>query len=564
MVLTLVSSVSAEEEASPPLMELNLRTPMTDGTVLSTDIYRPDKRGTFPVILVRTPYTKVSEKYLKMGKYWANHDYVFMVQDVRGRGDSEGQFTPFVFEASDGNDAINWAADQPWSSGKVGMMGNSYLGWTQLYAAITKNPHLAAIIPTVAPPDPDRNFPMDGGVLMPAAAAWLVSLDGHVNQNLEGLDVSGAYSLIPFSGFDHHLGRHIKTWQDWVNHPVRDSYWDGLAYQKRLLETDIPALFISGWYDDVLVGATENFINLTRRNGKHQPQQLMIGPWGHAVNTSRQLGAIDFGDSALVDLPAIQLRWFDHWLKGIANGVESKPPVRIFVMGLSQWVDEWEWPIARTEYVKYYLHSDGNANSRLGDGTLSVAVPTANEQYDQYNYDPLNPVPYEDNFDWRQVGGPDDYSEIELRQDILVYTGPVFENPVRVCGPLKIRLFAASSAADTDWTAKVIDLHPNGFAQRLNDGIVRARFRHGTDHEEFLTAGKIEEYEINAWSTCQQFQKGHQLRLEISSSAFGKYARNLNGTGNPATLLKPVIARQRVYHDLQHASWLMLPVVADQ
>lgn len=559
LAISIFPGLSAIAETA--LMQFNVRVPMSDGTILSTDIYRPKSPGQFPVILVRTPYTKSAQFYLDQGRYWASHDYVYIVQDVRGRGDSQGTFTPFIHESADGSDTIDWAASQIWSTGKIGMLGNSYLGWTQLYAAISFNEHLAAIIPTVAPPDPDRSFPMDGGVFLPAGAAWLVSLDGHINQNLNGLDVSGAYSATPFSEFDHFLGREIDAWQEWVRHPIRDKFWESLAYQSELLKSEIPTLYISGWYDDVLIGSTENFVNMMSRQGAHQPQHLLIGPWAHAVNTTRTLGDIDFGPDALIDLPSLHRRWFDRWLKDIENGVENEPAVRIFVMGLNQWVDESEWPIGRTKYVKYFLHSDGHANGRLGDGRLSIAAPIGPEAFDQYNYDPDAPVPYEDNFDWRQVGGPQDFSTIELRDDVLVYTSSEFEHPQRVCGPLRMHLFASSSAKDTDWTAKILDVHQSGVAQRLNDGIVRARFRNGTDREDLLTPNKIEEYEINAWSTCQQFDVGHRIRLEISSSAFGKYAQNRNVEENPTTATESTVAHQRIYHDLKHASYVLIPFV---
>lgn len=568
--VTMTRTVAADSAATPAYdveYELNVRIPMRDGTALSADIFRPKADGKFPVLLTRTPYTKNKggeNSYAKQGRYWASRGYVLMVQDVRGRGDSDGRFYPLINEATDGFDTQQWAGTQPWSSGKVGTLGGSYLGWTQVYAAPLRSSHLAAMVPTVTPPDPNRNFPMAFGVYMPAAALWLAGLDGHINQDLDGPDINAALSSRPLAAMDKRLGRDLQVWRDWVAHPANDDYWRRQAYQDQLLDVDTPMLHVSGWYDDVLVGTTENFINMTTRARApraKERQRMLIGPWGHAVNAGQKLGAIDFGPNAVIDFDGLQLRWFDRWLKGIDNGVDREAPVRLFVMGRNEWVDESEWPIARTKYVKYFLSSRGGANGREGDGVLSTRAP-AGEKPDRFQSDPANPVPYLSTLNWHQVGGPDDFSEIELRRDILVYTGPVVDEPLRICGPLRVKLFAASSARDTDWTAKILDVHPSGFAQRLNDGVVRARFRNGNDKEELLTAGKVEEYEIDAWSTCVELQKGHRLRLEIASSAFGKFDVNPNTGGPIGSEAQQVVAEQTLYHDRLRPSHVLLPVVS--
>lgn len=556
--------ISPEASVAEVAYEFNVRVPLRDGTSLSTDVYRPDACGRFPVLLIRTPYTKGAAADMRLGKHWALRGYVLLIQDVRGRGDSEGRFYPLINEAQDGFDAQEWAANQSWSSGQVGTLGGSYMGWTQVYAAGLQNAHLGAMIPSVTPTDPNRSFPTAQGVLMPAAVAWLAGVDGHINQNLEELDVLGACRSQPLIDMDRRLGRTLLVWRDWVEHPMNDAYWRAQAYQEKLRDVDTPALHVSGWYDDVLAGTIENFINMTTRSRVREAkkrQRLLIGPWGHAINAARTLGAIDFGPEAIVDLEGIYERWFDHWLKGIDNGVDTEPRVRLFVLGRNQWISENQWPIARTQYVKYYLHSGGAANGREGNGTLSDAAP-GDEKPDRFHADPADPVPYLTALNWHQVGDPDDCSEIELRKDILVYTSPAFTEPLLVCGSLRVRLFAASTAIDTDWTAKLLDVHPNGFAQRLNDGIVRARFRNGNDHEELLTPGKVEEYHIDLWSTCVELQPGHRLRLEIASSALGKYDVNPNTGGPIGKDTRRIIAEQTVYHDRQRASYVLLPVVA--
>ncbi len=559
-------AVAAETPSYPVKRELDVRIPMRDGVTLSADIYRPDSPGKFPVILVRTPYDNGSGNNSAKGVWWASHGYAYVIQDVRGRGDSDGVFYPLINEAKDGYDTQSWCGTQPWSNGKIGTLGGSYLGWTQVYTAGLKNQYLSAMIPIVTPPDPYRNFPVQFGTYGMLTISWLAFISGHTLQDIEQFDLDSAYAHLPAVDADQQLGRHIQAWHDYFDHPTNDSYWKDQAYQEKYLAATVPALHVSGWYDDVLVGTTENYVNMTTRaqDSKTRGQQwLLIGPWGHAVNTTAKLGDIDFGPDALIDLDGIELRWFDRWLKGIDNGLEAEPHVRIFIMGENRWRNENEWPIARTKYVKYYLHSKGNANSLYGDGTLNPEIPVK-ETPDRYSYNPANPTPFITPPNFHQTGGPDDYRPVERRDDVLVYTTPEITEPTEVCGPLTVKLFAASTARDTDWTAKILDVHPDGFAQRLNDGIVRARFRRTNDREELLTPGKVEEYNIDAWSTCVLLGKGHRLRLEISSSAFPKFDRNMNTGGPLGKEATGIVANQTVYHDDAHSSYVVLPIVPRQ
>jgi hypothetical protein len=254
------------------------------------------------------------------------------------------------------------------------------------------------------------------------------------------------------------------------------------------------------------------------------------------------------------------LRWFDYWLKGIDNGIMKEPPVRIFVMGENTWRDENEWPLARTRWTKYFLHSKGRANTLSGDGTLSTAEPE-NEPTDQYSSDPAKPVPYVTEASFAQIGGPDDYRQIEQREDVLVYTSDVLGEDVEVCGPIRVRLYAGSSARDTDFMAKLIDVWPDGFAQRLTDGMVRARFREGMDKPSLIEPGRVYGYDLDLWNTCQTYKKGHRIRLEVASSAFPKYDRNLNTGEALGKTSEMKIADQKIYHDRQHPSHVLLPIV---
>jgi putative CocE/NonD family hydrolase len=543
--------------------EYDRRVPMRDGITLSADVYRPATPGRFPVILERTPYDNSRVSRLEIGRFLASHGYVYVTQDVRGRGDSDGSFYPLRFEVHDGYDTQTWAGTQPWSAGTVGTTGASYMGWTQVYPGGLNNPYLGAMVAIATPPDPVRNFPFQFGAISPSTVSWVITVSGRTLQDISQLDLTAAYRLLPLRTIDSVLGWQSDVWRDWFDHPTLDAYWREQAYQDRLLDARVPILHVSGWYDDVLVGTLENYVGMTRHArdvATRARQHLLIGPWGHRVNTGRQLGPIDFGPTAVIDLKKVQLQWFDRWLMGIDNGVDTKPPVRIFVMGENVWRDEWEWPLARTAFVNYYLHSGGQANTAEGDGILSRSPPTE-EPPDRYRYDPADPVPFITEPEYSQLGGPDDYRPIEQRHDVLVFTGPALEEPLEVCGPLRVVLYASSSARDTDWIARVVNVHPGGYAQRLNEGVVRARFRSGLDRERLLTPGRVEAYTIDAWATCILLARGHRLRVEISSSAFPRFDTNLNTGGPIGWEERGVVAEQTVYHDRDHPSHLIVPVV---
>ena len=544
-------------------MEFNSRVRMRDGVELSADVYRPDAPGKFPVILVRTPYDNGTAPNVRAGKWWASRGFAYVIQDVRGRGDSDGTFYPLVTEAEDGDATITWYATQPWSSGKVGMTGSSYLGWVQGYAVGMKNPALAALVMVVTPPDPHRNFPVQFGAYNLTTISWLASISGHTLQNLSELDLGAAFHYLPFREADTKLGRTIPAWRDWIDHPTLDEYWKKQQFQEKMLDAKVPILHVSGWYDDVLIGTLENYLNLSTRaadSATRARQWLLLGPWPHSINAAARLGDIDFGPQSLIDFDGLQLRWFDHWLNGADNGVERDPRVRLFLMGENAWRDEREWPLARAQSTRYYLHSGGRANSLAGDGTLST-VPPAEEPADRFRYDPAHPVPFLGAENYSQVGGPDDYRSVERRDDVLVYTTPPFDAEFQLCGPITAKVYAASSGKDTDWTTKIVDVHPTGYAQRLNDGIVRGRFRNGLEREVFLTPGKVEEYTIDNWATCTVLLRGHRLRVEVSSSAVPKFDPNLNTGGPIGREAQGVVADQVVYHDRQRPSYVVLPVV---
>jgi putative CocE/NonD family hydrolase len=556
-----VAPAQQPEKGYEVKIEFNHRVPMRDRTELSADVYRPQADGRFPVILSRTPYTKTSGSTLKIAQYFVFHGYVFVAMDVRGRGDSDGTFEPYRNEGRDGYDAVEWCAAQPWSTGKVGTIGGSYNGAIQWLAAVQQPPHLAAMIALASPSDPFVEWPT--GQPLPMDISWYHFTAGHVLQNMEAVDWKKIYEHLPLITMDEAIGRPNRFWKEEVEHARLDSWWDDRRYQNKYERVRVPVLNISGWYDDEQVGTPLNFIGVTTKAASaeiRRSQRLLIGPWPHAINSSPKLGQLEFGPTAVIDMNAYWLRWFDHWLKGVDNNLLQDAPVRIFVMGENAWHDEKEWPIAGTEWTKYYLHSNGRANTLSGDGTLSTTVP-AQEPTDTYSYDPAKPVPFITDPSFAQIGGPDDYREVEQRSDVLVYTSEPLTADIEVCGPLRVRLAASSSARDTDFMAKLIDVWPNGFAQRLNDGMVRARFREGMDKPSLIEAGRVYNYDLDLWNTCQVYRAGHRIRVEISSSAFPKYDRNLNTGDTLGQSTRMQVAQQTIFHDAQRVSYIVLPII---
>ncbi len=541
-------------------IDFNQRAKMRDSVELSADVYRPDAPGRFPVILLRTPYTKPGQ--LKNGRHFASHGYVFVAMDVRGRGDSDGAFVPYRNEGRDGYDSVEWCAAQPWSNGKVGMYGGSYLGRVQWLAAVQQPPHLVTIVPLVSPSDPFVEWPT--GVPLPMDISWYHYTAGRVLQNMEAVDWAKVHLHLPLLTMDDAMGRPDPNWKMLFDHAQLEPWWDVMRYQDKYDRVRVPTLGISGWYDDEQVGTPLNFAGVTAKGPEElRPKhKLLMGWWPHnTFIAGTKLGDVDFGSQAIFDREAYILRWFDYWLKGSDTGIMKEPPVKVFVMGENRWADENEWPIARTKWTKYYLHSGGRANSIYGDGALSTVLPPG-EPNDGYTYDPAKPAPFVTEPSFAQIGGPDDYRPVQRRDDVLVYTSEPVGEDLEVCGPIRFELYAASSARDTDFMAMLFDVWPDGFSQRLIDGMVRARFREGMSKPSLIEPGRVYAYSIDAWNTCNTYLKGHRIRVQISSSAFPKYDRNPNTGAALGKTTEMEAARQRIYHDAEHPSAVVLPVVA--
>ncbi len=563
-----------------------------DGVTLYADVFRPDAPGRFPTLLSRTPYSKENAGARPNGsnQFFARYGYVTVMQDCRGRFTSEGEFDQIFQEVEDGYDAVEWAARLPWSNGRVGTCGQSYLGLTQ-YAIACNNPmppSLQAMAPVSASSDYHASWIYHTG----GAAMWgwmvpysilfgrntlerkgltelLAKLDGYVRQgdNFSMPLREEWYRHLPISDWNELLKEAAPYFADHVKHADDGPYWYRANVNRHAESVSVPMLHISSWYDIFAEGAPSAFRSIREKSRHPQArdnQKLVIGPWAHlfpyVVPNSGGAGDIDFGPEALVDLHQTQLRWFDYWLKDIDTGIMSEPPVSIFTMGEDRWQTLEDWPPPNANYVRWFLHSGRGANTASGDGTLST-VPPVDEPPDGYVYDPQDPVPTLGGNNLSLPLGVQDQRPVEQRDDVLVFTSEPMERAMEVTGPITVELWASSSARDTDFTAKLVDVRPDGYAQNLLDGIIRARYRDSASDPTPIEPGKPYRYTIDLWATSTVFQPGHRIRLEVSSSNFPRFDRNPNtgaAFGEGTTLER---AQQTVYHRDGMASHVLLPVI---
>jgi uncharacterized protein len=551
-----------------------------DGVTLYSDIYRPKADGKFPVILMRTPYDKSVGWAVAPAYQIAAHGYVVIIQDVRGRYTSEGDWYPFRHESSDGYDAIEWAAALPSSNGKVGMMGGSYVGATQMLSAIAHPPHLAGICPVVTASNYHDNWTYQGGALEQwFDQNWTTQLATNTMWRLIAKDTNallGApvlplthypafnYASLP-AGADA-TAKLAPYYLDWLAHPDYDAYWKQWSIEEHFSDIQVPALHIGGWYDIFLNGTLRNYMGIKAHGGTDEArkgQRLLVQIGGHA-GFGRRIGDVEFGEEA-VKYPSTEvvIAWYDYLFKGVQN--EFAPvPVRVFVMGENKYHQESDWPPPENKLTRYFLHSGGSANSVRGDGGLSV-LPPKKETPDKFAYDPANPV--------LTIGGslccdavhyepgPRDQRAAENRNDVLVYSTKPFAEDMEVTGPVTLELWASSSAVDTDFTAKLVDVSPDGFAMDLTDGILRMRYRDSQEHPQLMNPDQVYKVSVDLWATSNEFKKGHILRLEVSSSNFPRFDRNLNTGAEQATSHEFVSATNTILHDAEHPSALLLPVI---
>ncbi|HEY0756587.1 MAG TPA: CocE/NonD family hydrolase [Ktedonobacteraceae bacterium] len=587
------------QQSQQVVVDYDVPAKMRDGVTLRANVFRPAGEGRWPVLLTRLPYGKdlpLGSALMDPAQV-ARRGYVVIVQDTRGRMASEGEWTPFVNEAEDGVDTIAWAAQLPYSDGQVGMYGASYFGFTQWSAAIHQPSALKALIPFQTWNDPLNGLLYRGGAQeLGTAGAWQLqmgldlllrrhrdnpqALGSAIYQLVKEIDALGTtgYASLPLREFAPLKQQDIApAFFDTYDHPMERDF-DPVRRLQILgqhQKVTVPTLNGGGWYDIFLQDTIANFQLMREEASTPEARQskLIIGPWTHGGATN-SVGDLNFGfgsSAAFIDLKmdfvSMQLRWFDHWLKGIDTGMLNEAPIKLFIMGANVWRDEYEWPLARALETRYYLHSDGYANSLEGSGRLSIYAPEeAEEAPDSYLYNPVNPVPTHGGallMTPEYKAGPYDQRPIESRADVLVYSSELLTTDIEVTGPIKVSLWAISSVPDTDFVARLVDVYPDGYAQNLTDGIIRARYRHFAKGEapSLLEAGKAYEYEIDLWSTSNLFKVGHRIRLDITSSSFPRWDRNPN-TGNAFGVDTELVpARQSILHDSEHPSYVVLPIV---
>ncbi len=599
--------------------EVGLMVSMRDGVKLATDVYRPSKdgqplSGRFPIILTRTPYDRAGSQSL--GQYYAARGYVFVAQDTRGRYGSEGTWHWMTDDGPDGADTAEWIAAQPWSNGRIGMIGTSYVGGTQHALAIEGSPHLRTVIPVDAVCNMGYASMRNGGafemrfwnwIMMHAAKGSRAARNDEAKSILEQLSVGRKeyLNLLPLRPGMTPL-KLAPEYEDWLiqamRHGANDGYWD----QNNIIDfperyQDIPVYFVGGWYDSWASNTTASFQKL---NGRlKSPVYLIMGPWIHGAQGSSEHGQVSFGaDAAISDPLAWRLEWYDRWLKDADNSVGKaapfRTPVRIFVMGTGDgrrnekgllnhggyWRDEQEWPLARTQYVKWYLKPGGV----LSPGAPSVAspqlaAPQSALSATQFVFDPRNPVPtiggnISSGTDimlqgaWDQKGGPHVWNwqqpiPLSARNDVVVFQSEPLTEDLEVTGELSVQLQISSTAPDTDFTAKLIDEYPAsedypaGFSLNIGDGIQRTRFRKSLKDEQFLEPGEIASVTIRLYPTSNVFRKGHRIRLDISSSNFPRFDVNPN-TGEPLNENRRIqTAINTIHHSASHSSFITLPVI---
>ncbi len=564
------------------VIDRNVAVPMRDGIVLRADLYRPAGAGRFPTLVYRTPYgkddllTSGSEPTLSRA---AHAGYAVVVQDVRGRYNSEGEFRPYEQEGRDGYDTVEWAAAQPWSNGRVGTFGLSYPGAAQWLLAMETPPHLVAIFPAMTFAT-GRHFFHFGGAWNHDWMRWVelyIAPDVRRRKNLPGARTEEAATkewerrkwdwerYQP--SLDLPLLKSVAPWYyEWLQHSDDGPYWEFADVTRAHARMNVPALNFSAWYDSAYgpLGAIANFNGMRERAATPEArrgQRLILGPWVHGdpSESRTRVGELDMGPSATLDYYGLIVAWHDRWLKGIRNGIDEGAPVRIFIMGENAWRDENEWPLARAHLTDYYFRGGGRANTAAGDGRLATEAP-GDEPADHYTYDPGRPLVIQ-NF---ETQGPFDHAPLQARRDVLVYTSEPLERDLEVTGPIAVHLWAATSAVDTDFAVTLCDVTPDGKAYNLTpleSGYLRARYRNSESRPEMMTPGAPTELAIGGMVTSNLFRAGHRIRIQVTSSRFPNFDRNPNTGQRPERAVGGIAAHQTIFHDAGHPSRVVLPVV---
>jgi len=559
------------------LMEKNVMIPMRDGVKLAIDIYRPRHKGKYPAILCRLPYGSDGQMYAILAKFFVRHGYVFLVQDTRGTFASEGLYFPLVFEYDDGHDTTEWVTRQPWFNGKLGTWGGSYFGYTQWEAA-PDNPAITAMNPLYTSGS-IKDVMFRGGAMEYATfVPWNAGMEDAWNKK-KGIDKKVEVDLASGGFFNDPIreaaplnvqeilkdeSNLLKGVTSFTSHPGDIQDVEIVNFEHFYSKVSAPSLLIAGWYDMFQGPQLKDFQRIrVEGKGNAKKTRMIVGPWTHGApglprNPVFEQGLLE----GFHQYGQAMLSFYDYWLKDAGNDEEKAAPLKIFVIGENVWRDENEWPLARTGYVNYYIHGNGKANTSAGDGKLNTDAPGA-EPADKFSYDPENPAPTAGGAflpagQWPP--GALDQAAVEKRDDVLVFVSEPLTQELEVTGPVKIILYAQSDAKDTDFTAKLVDVYPNGKVYNLCDGIIRARYREGYSHPAAIEPGKVYRYEIDMWSTSNLFKAGHRIGIEISSSNFPQFDRNTNCAGEGGDKCRKV-AKQTILHDEANPSHVILPVI---
>jgi putative CocE/NonD family hydrolase len=537
--------------------------PTSDGVPLVADIYHPQHITRTPTILVRIPLTKDFKNSLfasLIGKMWAERGYTVVIQGTRGRFGSGGTFYPLRGERQDGIETLHWIAKQPWFDGRILTWGGSAFGHTQWAIADQTNPGPTALMVYFASTDFYEMFYPGGAFSLDSALSWAIRSHGAKEQPdwPSNDEVKQASTGFPLLDADRRAeGADVVFFKDWVEHSDRDAYWVDIDGKNRVKSLKAPVVLMAGWYDPFLPTQLNDFTHVRQsaEPGVAGRSHLIIGPWTHAseVTFPDRTKGENFRRESL----ALSLPWFDE-NSGLGTSSSVTSPIRLFVMGKNEWRSEQEWPLARTQYVPYFLSSGGQANSAVGNGTLNAKAPTAQEPADVYTYDPLHPVPTAGGAMIGGAAGIARQNDIEARRDVLVYTTPCLNQDMEVTGPISLILYVSTTAPNTDFTAKVVDVHPDGSAFNISEGILRRSYQEALGPS---AAEKVHEIHLELWPTSMVFFTGHRLRLEVSSSNFPRFDRNPNTGNKIASEVNFISAKQTVRHSLEYPSRLILPTI---
>ena len=561
VVILVAAAITSSAMADVATETVSIR--MRDGIALATDIYRDAAVSKAPVILMRTPYDKSKQK--GNAEKYAEAGYIVLIQDCRGTRESEGVLAPYNNEGQDGFDTIEWITRQAWCSGRVGMMGGSYVGAVQWQAAVEYPPGLAAIAPQATWSSFYRNLYLGGAVRLSLISSWLAG-NTPKPEGVQPADMNEALLRLPLSEVDEAIGWPMPWLDAYLTHPEPNGFWKRLDLTDELPNLKMPALHVVGYYDFFSRESVGNFMIMqqARDPQTRKQQRLVLGPWDHGTVGRATVAEVDFGPDAEVDTFALQLDWFDRHLKQDPVAIARPfPPVRYFSMGDNSWHDAQTWPPEGFSATSFYLHSDSKANTRSGAGKLNREEPAGEEPADTFRADPARPVPACPVTETRPmkaaVWGPVDQSALEDREDVLVYTSDVLTEPLSFAGNVEAKLFISADTPDADWAVKLVDVRPDGFAQNLATGILRGRYRNSLLVPSPLQPGKVYEITVDLGPCAATIAKGHRLRVDICGSLFPLYDRNSN-TGDGPFGSSTLISTESVYHSSLKASRIVLPI----